>query len=762
MPTASTSAARPLTISPSGLVYAGLVVLTLAVYGQLAVGGFEFIDLDDPEYVQLNGRVQQGFSLEGVRWAFTTRWASNWHPLTWLSLQLDYQLYGAEPWGFHLTNVLLHLANACLLFAVLKRMTGALWCSAAVAAFFSVHPAHVESVAWVAERKDVLSALFWLLTMYAYARYAEKPGVGRYLPVALALALGLLAKQMLVTLPAVLLLLDYWPLRRWRFAGGTSSLGRLILEKLPLVALVAAAIPMTIWAQALLVKPLDDFPLPVRIENALIVYVKYIVMMVWPIDLAIFYPHPRGGIRLWKAVAAAAALVAVTAAVVWQGRRRPYLPVGWLWYVGTLVPVIGLMQVGRQEMADRYTYLPYVGLFILLSWGVADAAARRQLPPTGLALLTGALLVACAVCAALQVRHWKNVESLWRHSLVVADTDAAPRMCLATELAKKGKFDEAETQLREILRMEPQWADARGLLASIYEQTGQLNAAAEQLEQVVRRNPGEAPARLALARIRDRQNRLDDAEQQLAEVVRRQPSLEVAHTGLGSVLERKGNLTAACEQYEAAANLIPTDPVVQCRLGVVLRRLGNWAEAAAAFDRALKLEPDRIEALSGKALALEGLRKFAEAATLYGRVVELEPTDLVQRCNLAYALASAGRDAEAVRQFAEADRLNPAWRTLALNEARAQAAGPDPARRSGTKALRTATMVCQATGYQQAQALDVLAAAYAELGKFDDAVSWQSKALDRLAYDEPESVRAGMQERLRLYESHQPYRMPAK
>ncbi len=368
-----------------------LVLATLTVYWQ--VGNYEFVNFDDDKYIIENFHVQKGLTRDSVIWAFTATHVSNWHPLTWLSHMLDFQLYGLNPSGHHLTNVFFHLVNTLLLFLVLKLMTGALWRSGLVAALFAVHPLHVESVVWVAERKDVLSTLFWMLTLWAYLGYTKRPGVKRYLVILLAFALGLMAKPMLVTLPFVLLLLDYWPLKRIEL--GQSAIGlpaasqpstiankpgaqafRLLLEKTPMFVLAAVSSVVTFIVQKSggAVGALETYPFKIRMANALLSYVIYLKKMIWPQNLAVFYPHPGQSLPMWQAAGAGLLLVVVSIAVIRAGRRYPYLPVGWLWYVGTLVPVIGLVQVGDQAMADRYTYVSLIGLFIVVAWGVPDVA----------------------------------------------------------------------------------------------------------------------------------------------------------------------------------------------------------------------------------------------------------------------------------------------------------------------------------------------------------------------------------------------------
>ena len=356
-----------------------LTACVAAVYIQ--AGSFGFLDYDDPFYVPLNTQVLAGLTWDGIKWAFTTMHAGNWFPLVWLSLMLDRTLLGAGAGGFHLVNVALHIANTILLFWVLKRYTKAVWASFFVSALFALHPLHVESVAWITERKDVLSMLFWLLTMLAYLRYVEIPTIKRYVIICVVFALGLMSKPMLVTLPFVLVLMDYWPLKRLWTEGESNGvkIGRLLLEKIPLLSLSAASCVMTVIAQknSGAVAKISIVPFSQRIGNALVSYCDYILKTFWPVDLAVFYPHPIKSLAGWKVAVSLAVLVVITIAVILLRRRR-YLLVGWLWYLGTLVPVIGLVQVGGQAMADRYTYIPLTGIFIMLAWLAGDFVAQRR------------------------------------------------------------------------------------------------------------------------------------------------------------------------------------------------------------------------------------------------------------------------------------------------------------------------------------------------------------------------------------------------
>ena len=417
-----------------------LVVATLAVYAQVI--RHDFVNFDDDKYVYENSHVRSGLTWKGIAWAFTTTVGGNWHPLTWLSHMLDCELFGLNAGYHHLVNVLLHILNSFLLLLVLEKMTGAFWRSATVAALFALHPLHVESVAWVAERKDVLSTLFFMLILWAYVPYAERPSRKRYGLICAFLVLGLMAKPMLVTVPFVLLLLDYWPLERLqldeskgsdgtrgrpgRSGGGRKQAAlRLIAEKVPLLALVAVSSAVTFVAQQRVgaMSMGTSVPLSGRIANALVSYFAYIGKMFWPSHLAVFYPY-RHAVPAWEWAGAALLLVGLSIIVVLAGQRRRYLSVGWFWYLGTLVPVIGLVQVGAQSMADRYTYVPLIGLFLIAVWGAADLTAVWSRGRTGLRALSGVVIVGCMVATSFQVGTWKNGLTLFGHALKVTKANA--------------------------------------------------------------------------------------------------------------------------------------------------------------------------------------------------------------------------------------------------------------------------------------------------------------------------------------------------
>ncbi|HEX4609934.1 MAG TPA: tetratricopeptide repeat protein [Urbifossiella sp.] len=737
-----------------GLLLGGVV---LGVYARAV--GLDFINFDDDDYVTRNEHVRQGLTADGVRWAITSLDEVNWHPVTWLSLQLDTQLFGPGPVGYHRTNVLLHAGNTVLLFWLLYRTTAALWPSAVAAGFFGLHPVHVEAVAWVTARKDVLSTFFWLLATVAYVRYARRPGVGRYALVVLPFTLGLASKQMLVTLPAALLLLDYWPLGRWPagvpWAAGyaPASARRLVLEKLPLLALTVPAALLTLWAQAPIIHPLSDYTVYDRIANALVSCVIYLRMVVWPTDLAILYPLPRG-IPVWQPVAAFALLAAATAGAVRTARTRPYLIVGWLWFLGTLVPVIGLVQNGPQARADRYAYVPYIGLYVAAAWAGATAPPARR----ALALLGVVALVACAGLARHQMGYWRDSETLWRHALAATTDNAGAHTMLAKTLLDKGEFPEAVEQFEAALRMEPDNVANLGNIAVGLMMTGRPDEAAGYLERSLRLRPGHAATHFNLGSVRERQNRLPEALAHYTTAVELDPGLTAAGVARAGVLSRLGEFARAREQLDRLLAAEPNSPALHTELGRLLGRQRRFAEAVAAYDRALGLAPDHADAWNAKGFAVEGLGRPADAAECYRRAVALRPRELQYRLNLAHAESALGRDGAAAEQFRAAFELRPDWPAATLADAWARATHPDAARRDGAVALRAATLVCRLTNDRMPQALDTQAAALAELGEFDQAAARQRQALALLGPDTPPPLLAAVTERLHLYERRQPYR----
>ena len=449
-----------------------LVVTTFAVYGQ--VQDHEFLNHDDPDYVTKNLNVKAGLTSESVKWAFTTSHFSMWHPMTWLSHMLDYQFYGLNPKGHHLTNLLFHIANTLLLFLVLLRMTGALWQSCFVAALFAFHPLNVESVAWVAERKNVLSTFFWLLTMWAYAHYVEKPGVKRYGLVALFFALGLMSKPMLVTLPFVLLMMDYWPLGRLKFAqekghneitgeytGKRLDIWSLVREKIPLFLLTAGLSITTFIVQKSggALHAMEVNSLSARLTYAMVSYLEYVKKTLWPEGLAVFYPHPGNALAVWKGILCGMVLVGISAVTIRFIRKVPYLAFGWFWYLGTLVPVIQIVQTGRHGMADRYAYIPLIGIFIIVAWGLPELMAKWRYRDKFLILLTGIYFPILMVTTWNQVSHWKNSITIFKHAIRVTDKEypdfALTHINLGNALLTERKTEEAISHYKKAIKLKP-------------------------------------------------------------------------------------------------------------------------------------------------------------------------------------------------------------------------------------------------------------------------------------------------------------------
>jgi hypothetical protein len=479
----------------------------------LQVAGHAFIQFDDDRYVTENPFVREGVTWAGVQWAWTASYAANWHPLTWLSHMVDVQLFGLDAGAHHLVNVLLHAANAGLLGLVLVRLTGAVWRSALVAALFAVHPLHVESVAWVAERKDLLSTLFGLAMLWAYARHARRPGPARLALVALCLSASLLAKAMWVTAPFLLLLLDVWPLRRVRWGGAAAGephaevarvpLARLVAEKVPLLVLCLASSVMTVVAQGRggALDSLERTGLAARLGNAAVSYVRYLGMTFWPADLAVFYPLPAGGPPAWQVLGAAVVLVAISAWVLHARRDAPWLVFGWCWYLGMLVPVIGIVQVGSQALADRYTYVPLTGILVAVVWEAERRLGRFTRRTAALALPAVAVVAVLSIVTVRQVARWRDQETLFRHTAAVTEDNAIAHHLLSVELARQGRYAEALVHAREAVRSSPADHHAQKNLGFVLYRIGLVDDAIVALRRAIELKPGfgEAHENLAIA-----------------------------------------------------------------------------------------------------------------------------------------------------------------------------------------------------------------------------------------------------------------------
>jgi tetratricopeptide (TPR) repeat protein len=558
-----TPAVKPLDAGPRPLpdfvIWLGLLVAIFAVYWQ--VGSFDFVTYDDDLYAQ-NPFVQGGLSLASLKWALTAVVSNNWIPVTLLSHVLDGQFFGDKSGMHHLVNVAFHALATLLLFAALRRATGDRWQSAFVAFLFGLHPLHVGSVAWVAERKDVLSAVFWFLALYAYVLYAEQPTLRRYLWMVLPFCLGLLSKPMLVTFPFALLLFDVWPLRRFEWP-------KVLIEKLPLIGLSAAASAVTYFVQSSTGAVLD-VPFGVRLENALISYVAYLGQMFWPARMAVIYPYQEA-IPFWQVGVALSILLVVSGAAWFSWKKRAYLPAGWFWYLGTLVPVIGLVQVGLQSRADRYTYIPMVGLFIILAWGGAEVVERWPQAKMAMIVAAGCVCAACMAVSWVQIGYWQNSETLFQHAIdVTRDNWAA--------------------QFREALRIKPDYAEAHNNLGACLTSAGHDAEAIPEFQTALRLKPGLADAHfnlaLALSKMPDR---TDDAVKEYTAALRLNPNLQQAHANLGVLLVNLGRKEEAIGHLKAAAELHPSFEN-EHNLGAVLSTMpGREAEGAAHLEAAQRI-----------------------------------------------------------------------------------------------------------------------------------------------------------------------------
>jgi len=535
--------------APDRAIYLFLFVATILVYSQ--VNSFAFLTFDDNSGLLGNPHVREGISWSGIVWAFTTAYASNWFPLTWLSHMVDFQLFGLDPGWHHLTNVLIHAISSMLLFALLRRMTGRVWESAFVAFVFALHPLHVESVAWISERKDVLFAFFWFLTTWLYLDFVEQRTLKKYLFMVLAFCLGLMSKQMIVTLPFTLLLLDLWPLKR----GGMRTL---VLEKVPLVALSIAASFITVLAQKKggAVQTLAATPLAARATNALMAYVIYIANFIWPTGLAFFYPYPSR----WPAgyvLFAGLALAAMSVVVVLAFRVRPYLAVGWFWYVVTLAPVIGLIQVGHQSRADRYTYVPLIGISIMVAWAAAEAFEGW---PRAKTAFTGVALAVCAgwmLVTWVQIKYWKDSAALYTRAIAVTDANYLAHLNLGVDLAAQGQYQNALRELYTSIAENPDQAHARNSLGGVLYNLGRKDEAIEQFTQAIRLEPQDAEPHSNLGNALMDLGQLDDAIREFNTALRIDPGLANAYYGLGCVLVKENRTAEAVQYLQEALRINP-------------------------------------------------------------------------------------------------------------------------------------------------------------------------------------------------------------
>lgn len=668
--TASTSGSNKLTL---GLFFSVIGIVTFLIYWP--VTSCDFINYDDPVYFTVNPHVLAGLTVKNVAWAFTSSEAFNWHPLTWLSLMLDVSLFGKKAAGVHFVNLLFHVANAILLFWLLWRLTSSIWRCAVVAALFAWHPTHVESVAWVAERKDVLSTFFGFLALLFYVSYAlrseasrrataPKPTESRiswlgspfYWAACFCFSLGLMSKPMLVTWPFVLLLLDYWPLNRWK----TGHIGWLLGEKAPFVVLAVAASCVTFFVQKHTgaVAPVAVLPLDMRAGNAVVSYCRYLGKLFWPTDLAVFYPHP--GYWPIEIVLLAIALLGATSMFLFiQRRRYPMLLMGWLWFCVTLVPVIGLLQVGSQAMADRYAYIPSVGVFIMTVWGICELSNDWRFKVPLLSLMTAGSLVGCLVLTWYQVGYWQNSETLFRHAISVTKDNYIAYNNLGIALAGSGQAAAAEEEFRHAVQICPTYAEGHYNFGRSLLELGQTDAAISEFHEALRLKPDYGLAHYSLGSALGRQNRTDEAISEFQAAIRLVPDYEPSYFNLGVALSKQGRTDEAISELRVALRLQPNKANTHNKLGNLFVNQGQIQAAITEYQTAIQLKPDYAEAHSNLGSALAGEGQTDSAVSEFTEAVRLSPNEASFHDNLGVALASKGQTDAAISEFQQSLQLVP-------------------------------------------------------------------------------------------------------
>ena len=700
---ATTQPLRLLGRGLTGFISLLLFVLVIAVYLPSIRNGF--VNYDDDVYLCQNTHVLRGLTWQSIKWAFTNLEAGFWHPLTWLSLLLDFQLYGLQAWGYHLTSLMMHAANAVLLYLVLQRMTGATWRSAFVALLFGLHPLHVESVAWVAERKDVLSTLFWMLTMWMYAQYVEKsqakslepevsekrsaaslqgpesairispsPGTSSRatnpasLYYALALAFfvcGLMSKTMVVTLPIVLLLLDWWPLQRFQLKTQHSTFRTLLTltwEKAPFLGSALVLGLVTIYSERAVgaISSTAHYSLSDRAHNAIISCLCYLRQTFWPVDLAVFYPYPTN-FPFWPAAGGALMLMAISLMVVWKSRGREYLALGWGWYVVTLVPVIGLIQIGSFARADRYTYVPLVGIFVMLTWGACELTRHLRLPRGLLSGAGAAAVVLCAMLTCQQLRYWRDGASLFGHAVAVTANNSMVRQNYCAALLGLGRFEDALRQSQEAARLAPTEIGPRVNLGLILMKLGRLDEAIGQLQAAIQLKPEDPAGHRGLGDALSAKGRLPEAINAYREALKLSPNNAVAHLNLGVALDQQERPEEALAEFREAVEFNPAFFEARHELGIALAKRGKLDEAIAELQAAVRLAGNNAEAHKRLGDVLLAAGRMDAAAAQYRAAIQFAPGDPIAHHSLGVVLGMSDQRDAAIEQFEEAVHLDAGY-----------------------------------------------------------------------------------------------------
>jgi Tfp pilus assembly protein PilF len=738
-----------------------LVAIIWFVFGQTL--RFGFVNYDDNEYVYDNPHITSGLSVGAFRWAFTHTQTANWHPLTTLSHMLDCQLYGVHPWGHHLDNVLLHCMVAILLFLAIRRLTHAIWPSAFVAALFAIHPLRVESVAWISERKDVLSGVFFMLTLLAYARSVEVPqSKSRYWTVSIVFALGLMCKPTLVTLPFVLLLFDWWPLTRIETESGWNRLWTssrpLILEKSPLFVLSAGSCFATLLAQKAALDRVVPVSLTWRVANGAVAYASYLLQMVWPVGMAVLYPHPRDLLPLWQVNLAILFLVAFST-LAWVSRRKyPWVAVGWLWYLGMLVPMIGVFQVGNQARADRYTYLPQIGLYIIAAWSAVAASARLRLPRWVPCVLSASVIVSLAVAARLQTSYWHDSESLWTHALACTERNFIAWNNLGIDLQQKGQRNEAIECFQKALNIEPYYADAYTNLGGVLLGQGKSDQAIAYFQRALQLRPANPKAQNNLGLALFDEGRLDEAIGDFQRAIEINPLYVEANYNIGVAFQRKGEWDAAIACFQKVLRIKPDYAEAENNLGFAVQQKGEMDEAISLYEKAVKAKPDYALAYVNLGVLLERKGESDEAIADFHKALQINPDYPDAYYNLGNALQQKGLFGQAIENYQKALATNPDFAEAAGNLAELLASCPDTQMRNGARAEELAQRANRLTGGKNPVVFDILAAAYAEEGRFSEAQETVQKAVQLAEVQGNAALRDRLQQHLKLYQAGKPLR----
>ena len=741
---------------PCFVICTVLVLAICAAYWQLP--RHDFLTYDDQQYLTENPHIRAGLNWNTFKWAFSTSYASNWHPVTWLSHAVDFQIFGLKPAGHHIVNLLLHIANTLLLFALLNRFGGALWRAALVAAIFALHPLHVESVAWAAERKDVLSTFFFLLTLWFYFLHAKRPSYLRYLSSLFFFALALMSKPMVVTLPVLLLLLDIWPLHRTRLhplpGKVTSSWPRLLLEKLPFLVLAGASSALTLWAQhqGHSILSTEQLSLSQRLAHIPVVYLTYLGKAFFPHQLAIYYPY-QGPPSIFTVLLSLLILAGISLLVLRGRKNHPYLLTGWLWFVGTLVPVIGLVQAGDQAMADRYTYIPLIGVSIMFAWGLSDLCGERT-----------ALMVSPAICLILsgatflQVQYWQNTRTLFEHAARVTAKNHLALTVLGSLFEKDGRTSEAMALYAQALQYKPDYPEAHFFMGHALDQQGNPGAAIAEYATVLKLKPQLEQAHIFLAMDLAKEKKYDEALQHYQSALALNPDSAAAHHNLALLYHTRGSLDLAVEHYSAALRLDPGLAVAHNNLGIILIQKGKPGEGAGELRKALALNPENTETEYNLSTTLIQQSQWDEAATHLTHLLAARNNDPNVHYQLGHALAHQGKTRDAMGHFAQALILKPEF-AAALNElAWILSTDENPQFRNGPQAVPMAQKACELTLNQNTSTLQTLAAAYAETSQFKKASETAQRALELARKNGEGELAKSSETMIAWFDNNQPWR----